>query len=119
VISWANVKTGERGRRCFLLERERRNVLKFWSRSLENLKESMNSKASLWMAIFSFAVSGATWSVIYLTKCVYYLTDTGQRKVMVFCECANKNSGFTNRSKILAPFVTVKFSSIHIKQFHL
>jgi hypothetical protein len=28
--------------------------------SLENLKENMNSKNSLWMAIYSFAVSGAT-----------------------------------------------------------
>jgi hypothetical protein len=74
----------------------------------------MNSKTSLWMAIFSFAVSGATYSAIFLTKCVYYLTDTGQPNVTGFCECANENSGFTNRSKIFGPLSDCKlFKDTH------
>jgi hypothetical protein len=74
----------------------------------------MNSKASLWMAIFSFAVSVATNSLTFLTKCIYYLTDTGQRKVTVFCERANKDSGFTNRSKIFGPLCDRKlFKDTH------
>jgi len=88
--------------------KETRNILKFLSRSQENLKENMNSKTQFWMAIFSFVVSGATYSFIFFTKFIYYLSDKGQLEVTDCCECANENSVFTNRSKIFGPLIDCK-----------
>jgi hypothetical protein len=41
-----------------------------------------------------------TYSHIFLTRCICYLTDTGQRKATECFEGANEISGFTNRRKI-------------------